>query len=161
MYLSFRSQNHCIALQTPTTAMRSVALARLLLLAPLEDREEKSFDGCLLWLRDWEIGSPELEIVGWRVLQALRGGSEGTTSLRAAPASLFGGDELVDAHVALVQPLIFRWDAYLISESGEWFGFVHHHETTYFVARTQGMLQHVRGQLRLAQWATNECSWPP
>ncbi len=160
MYLSFPTQNRCIAIQTPAAAMRLVALARLLLLASGEDQDDSNFDGCLLWLRDWEIGSPELESVGWRVLQCLRGTSGAIASLQAAPASLFSQDEIVDAHVALVQPLTFGWDAYFVSASGQSFGFVSHHDLTYFVARTEGMLQRLCVQLGIGKWQATKCHWP-
>ena len=74
-------------------------------------RGEADFAGGLLWLRRWEIGSPQQVRVGWRILEDIRRAHGESKSLEMAPAQLFRNDELVELHAFLVQAIAFGWVA--------------------------------------------------
>lgn len=157
--LSFDDANHCLIVRVPESGLRCVALAYVLLMASVRE-DESEFKGCLFWLRDWEIGSPELDRAGHTVLRWLRLAGREPISWHAQPGELFGPDEVAEAHVALVQPLIFDWDAYLVPDAGEYFVFSWHHEHLFVVSPTQSKLDKIGGSLRNGGWAPEEAEWP-
>jgi hypothetical protein len=89
----------------PEEHRKIVVLARAMLMF----REEANFSGGLLWLQRWDIGSPQLVRVGWRILEDIRRAHGELRSLEAAPAQSFRDDELVELHAFLVQAIAFGW----------------------------------------------------
>jgi len=87
----------------------------------LSFRGEAVFGGGLLWLRRWDIGSPQLVRVGWRILEDIRRAHGESRSLEVAPAQLFRDDEFVELHAFLVQTIAFGWVADYIPSSGGFF----------------------------------------
>lgn len=82
---------------------------------------EPHFAGGLLWLRRWDIGSPQTIRVGWRILEDIRRAHGESRSLEVAPAQLFRNDELVETHAFLVQVIAFGWVADYIPSAGGYF----------------------------------------
>jgi hypothetical protein len=161
LYLAHPGMNHCLIVSIPRNGMRSVALARLLMLDGVLEGEEVNFNGCLLWLRDWEIGSPEFDSVGWKLLESLRAVAGHHSSLREDPAQVFEPGELLSAHAALVLPMVFGWDAYYVPAVGESLVYVSHHERLYVVSRTVASKQRIERSLAAGKWEARESQWPP
>jgi hypothetical protein len=160
-YLGFVEQHSSIVIDPGVKGMRTIGLARLLLIAGSTSQDDANFRGGLLWLRDWEIGSPELEAVGWEVLRLLRGRCQEPTELAATPAQGFSQSELLDAHLALAQPLMFGWDAYWVPEDASFFAFIHHHDVVHVVARERHLLESMGRRLSEGQWKSQSGPWPP
>src|ERR1700677_3837129 len=72
--ISFDSQDaYRLRLNFPESPFRVAYAARLLsLLGAFSD--ESGFYGALLWLRLWDIGSPQLEKSGWKMVERMRMG---------------------------------------------------------------------------------------
>jgi hypothetical protein len=157
--LCFPGTNHCLIVRVPESGLRCVALAYLLLMASAR-MEESEFKECLLWLRDWEIGSPELDRAGHTVLRWLRLASTEPISWHDAPGELFGPEEVGEAHAAFVQPLIFDWDAYLVPSSAEYFVFSWHHEQLFVVSPTKSKLDEIGRSLQGGGWPPEVAHWP-
>jgi hypothetical protein len=157
--LRFHGANHCFSVPVLESGARCVALAYMLLMASVR-LDESEFQGCLLWFREWEIWSPELDRAGHTVLRWLRLAGREPISWHDAPGELFGPDEVGEAHAALVQPLIFDWDAYLVPSSGEYFVFSYHHEHLFVVSPTKSKLDEIGRSLQGGGWAPEEEQWP-
>jgi len=83
-------------------------------------RGESNYSGAIVWLRRWDIGSPQLVHPGWLVLESIRRANGDQRPLDIAPAQSFRDDELVAAHAFLIQIMGFGWVAEFVS-SGEYF----------------------------------------
>src|ERR1700682_4939978 len=81
-----------VRVNVPKEALRSVALAYVVVMTGLVDDDEGRFEGGLLWLVDWDIGSETTERVGLRFLRAVRGG---ISEFLEKPAQLFTAAEFV------------------------------------------------------------------
>lgn len=68
-------------------------------------RNEEFFSGGLLWLRRWDIGSPQLVKPGWLVLEGIPPAHGELRSLEGAAAQIFGEDEPVELHAFLIQAI--------------------------------------------------------
>jgi hypothetical protein len=77
--------------------------------AMLTFRGEASFGGGLLWLRRWDIGSPQFISLGWKIIEGIRRVHGDLRSLETAPAQVFRDDEFLDLHTFLVQVVGFGW----------------------------------------------------
>jgi hypothetical protein len=157
--LSFDGANHCLIVRVPESGLRCVALAYVLLMASVRE-DESEFKGCLFWLREWEIGSPQLDRVGHTVLRSLRAARGEAVSWHDAPGELFGPEEVGEANAAFVQPLIFDWDAYLVPSSGEYFVFSYHHEHLFVVSPTKSKLDEIGRSLQGGGWPPAVAEWP-
>jgi hypothetical protein len=82
---------------------------------------ETSFHGGMLWLRRWDIGSPQLVRVGWKILEGMRRGHGDSKPLDIAPAQMFRDDDLVEAHAFLVQVIAFGWVADYVPIGAKYF----------------------------------------
>lgn len=92
---------------------------------------EHSFGGCLIWVAEHRRWSSFSQDVGTHVYSRLGTQSKSPVDIEAKPARLFDKDEILAATATLVQPLIFQWDAHVISHSGNFIATVTH----------EGMLQ--------------------
>lgn len=63
------AEANCIELKFPETPMRVPYFTRVLSL--LNTDAEENFNGALLWLTLWNIGSPGLEKIGWKLVEKL------------------------------------------------------------------------------------------
>lgn len=113
--LRYKGPEHKLFIQIPEEHRGIVVLARVL----LAFRGEANFSGGMLWLRWWEIGSPQLTRVGWHILEDIRRAHGESRSLEVAPAQLFRDDEFVELQAFLTQVMCFGWVAdYVPSASG-------------------------------------------
>lgn len=113
--LQYKGPEHKLFIQIPEEHRGIVVLARVL----LAFRGEVNFSGGMLWLRWWEIGSPQLTRVGWQILEDIRRAHGESRSLEVAPAQLFREDEFVELQAFLTQVMCFGWVAdYVPSASG-------------------------------------------
>jgi hypothetical protein len=128
------SQAEVIMTRDSTLRYKNAAEYKFFITAPEEHREivflaramvtfrgEVDFCGGLLWLQRWDIGSPQLVRVGWRILEGIRRAHGELHSLEAAPAQLFRDDELVELHAFLIQVIAFGWVSDFIPSAGGFF----------------------------------------
>src|SRR5438874_504187 len=66
--LRYKSGEHKFFVTAPEEHRDILFLARHI----LSFRGEGAFDGGLLWFRRWDIGSPQLVRVGWKILEDIR-----------------------------------------------------------------------------------------
>jgi hypothetical protein len=91
---------------------------------------EDEYHGGFLWFTNWDIGTPQIERAGLKIVEQMRRGYGVTSSVENAPAQLFRSDESVDAQAFLTMSVIFGWEAFLMP-----------HRTRYFAyARPNGSL---------------------
>ncbi len=159
-YLRFPDVNYCVVVEIPERAMRSVALSHLLLTYSVKDQEESNFEGGLLWLRDWNIGSPELERAGHRVLECLRACSGEVGLLADLPAQVLERHEFLEAGAAIVQVMVYGWDAYYVPVDAQFFLFVSNDDLLYLVSRSRLVVQHAAERLTRGGWTQRTCDWP-
>jgi hypothetical protein len=81
--------------------------------------DEALFYGALLWIRLWDIGSPQLEKSGWRLIERMRMGFGEHRPLEAASGHWFRADELVDLAAFTVPCLVYGWDAYVLPANSD------------------------------------------
>lgn len=131
------------AVRIPPEAPRALSLAYTLLAAACQDDREDQFGGLFLWLRQWDIWGETAERVAHLILQRLRSPVAGA-SVEEMPAELFEAHELPDAHAAITHAMLFQWDAFVVSPSGDWFAFVSHDQQLFVLARSELALRHLR-----------------
>jgi hypothetical protein len=139
---------HKVEIRLPERSTEIVLLARALCMLPEE--EETSFSGALLWLTGFDIGSVDIEKVGWRILECMRRGFGDHRSLEIAAAHAFRADEFVEASAFLSQVMFFKWDAYFLPPSRNFFVFVSHEEIVQVIANSGEALGDLA--LKLAPW---------
>jgi hypothetical protein len=116
----------CFRLTYPETPRRVTYAARLLSMLGAFEGDESTFNGALLWLRLWEIGSPQLEKAGWKMIERMRMGYGELRPLGEANAHWFRSDEIAELAAFIVPCFVFGWDAYILPSGGHTFGFVSH-----------------------------------
>jgi len=112
--------------------------------AMLVFRSESLFCGGLLWLRRWDIGSPQMVRVGWRIIEDIRRVHGGPQSLEVAPAQLFRDDEFVDLHAFLAQVVGFGWIADFVPSTGNFFLHFKDNRQVCFTAKSADVLNELR-----------------
>lgn len=147
----YRTGSARIRLPSKGTCVESVQLATALLMTGVADDAEENFAGVLLWFQDWDIWSETTERVGWRIVQALRGGPR-SPSIASAPGQLFEPGDFVDAQAMVAQPLIFQWDAYLIPASGDFVARLSHDEGIEITARTSAQAEELFHRFMRGGW---------
>jgi hypothetical protein len=126
----------CIRLNYPETPLRVTYAARLLsMLGTFAD--ESRFNGALLWLRLWNIGSAQLEKSGWKMVERMRMGFGELRPLGEANVHWFRSDEVAELAAFIVPCFVYGWDAYVMPSTGDCFGFISHDEYWDVVARNQ------------------------
>jgi|SRR5580692_1157286 hypothetical protein len=118
--------------------------------AMLMFRGEASFAGGLLWLRRWDIGSPQFIWLGWKIIEDTRRLHGDLRSLETAPAQIFRDDEFFDLHTFLVQVVGFGWVAEFVSPTGGFFMHFKDNRQVCFNARSPELLQELRAAF--AEW---------
>lgn len=135
--ISFDSQDaSCLQLNYPETPLRVTYASRLLSLLGASG-DESGFNGALLWLRLWTIGSPQLEKSGWKMVERMRMGFGDLRPLGDANAHWFRDDEAAELAAFIVPCFVYGWDAYLLPSGGDCFGFISHDGFWCVVAREQ------------------------
>ena len=107
-------------------------------------RGEAGFSGGLLWLRRWNIGSPQAVRTGWRVLEDIRRARGEVRSLEVAPAQFFREDEFVELHAFLIQTIGFGWVADYIPYTGNFFVHFKDNRQICFTAKASETLKELR-----------------
>jgi hypothetical protein len=125
---------NCIELKFPEKPGQVPYFTRVISLLGL-DREELFYGG-VLWLTLWDIGSPQLEKTGWRLVEKMRLAFGETRPISAAPGHSFRSDELVDLNTFLLPCFVFGWDAYLLPSGGDYFVHISHDEFWIVVTKT-------------------------
>jgi hypothetical protein len=118
---------NCIAMSFPETPLRVTYVARLISMMATEG-DEALFYGALLWIRLWNIGSPQLEKSGWRLVERMRMGFGELRPLGVANGHWFRSDEVADLAAFIVPCLVYGWDAYIVPASAGSFTFISHDE---------------------------------
>lgn len=126
----------CIGLNYPETPPRVSYAARILSLLGASG-DESGFNGALLWLRLFDIGSPQLERSGWKMVERMRMGYGDLRPLGEANAHWFRSDEVAELAAFIVPCFVYGWDAYVVPSGGDCFGFISHDEFWCVMARNQ------------------------
>lgn len=149
----FPDQSHRVmALLRAPEASRRVALAHALLCLDSKDGDASDFRGCLIRITDMDIWSPALDQAGQRLLAAFPPVTQGATY---ATWRLDSG-EFESAHALLVIPLLFDWDAYLVSASGDYVVFVSHDGPIEISTRTLQLFEETTERLESWGWELRE-----
>jgi hypothetical protein len=135
---------HKFFLATPPEHYNFVVLTRAILLF----RGEVGFSGGFLWLQRWDIGSPQLVRVGWRILEDIRRAHGESRSLEVAPAQFFRDDELVELHAFLVQAVAFGWLADYVPCAGRFFVHFKTNGQICFIAESAVTLKELRAEFQ-------------
>jgi hypothetical protein len=139
--LGYKGPNqHKFFVEAPEAFREIVVLIRQI----LTFRGEPGFDGGMLWLRQWEIGSPQLVRAGWKIIEGMRRAQGELRPLEVAPAQVFRGDELVDLHGFLVQVVGFGWVVDLVRPTGDFFLHFKSNRQICFAANSAGTLAELR-----------------
>jgi hypothetical protein len=143
-----------LEIKLPTTTAGLIYVARLLV--RLETRgfhassqkSEDEFAGCLVWVVDhntWSSVSREIGLHAFTRLGLHRMDPPESADIKRMPARLFGAGELVAATTTLLQPLLFQWDAYLVSASGNYIVYVSSEGSIpSLIARTSELLDDIK-----------------
>jgi hypothetical protein len=91
------------------------------------------FYGGLLWLANWDIGTPLVERAGLKIIEQMRRGYGNCSSIENAPGNLFRTDEIADLHAFLCLPMLFGWDAYFVPRGTRYFAYVRSNGFLYLV----------------------------
>jgi hypothetical protein len=109
----------------PATAAGLIYAARMLvrletdgLSAPSKNAADE-FPGCLIWVTGHHEWSASTRNVGAYIFARL--GVDGDAiALDAMPARLFESGEAIAAEATLLQPLLFQWETYVVTASGNY-----------------------------------------
>lgn len=117
----------------PETPLRTTYVARVI--SMMRTQDEALFNGAMLWIRLWSIGSPPLEKSGWRLVERMRMGFAELRPLGTASGHWFRGDEIADLAAFIVPCLVYGWDAYVVPANSGCFAFISHDEYWCVVTR--------------------------
>ncbi len=147
--ISHSAKSRRVSVDAPPAVARSAALLRALMLVGADNDVETSFEGGLLWFREWTIWSPALDRLGMYIVDALRGNRG---QLDAYPAQEFGAGELLQAHAAVLQPVLFQWDAYFVPSSAAYVIFISHESAIEVDASDEDTVDDVLVRLKGGSW---------
>jgi hypothetical protein len=137
----------------PDSAARTIALARLCF--PFND--DGSFQGAMVWIREWGIWSEVDEETGLCAVKRLRSDLGISTPLIEEPGHVLGEEEFAEARVLWTIPMIFGWDAILFPRQSDYFVFNSHDEVVSFVSRSNET--HGRLLKEFQEWKPEEDGW--
>jgi hypothetical protein len=135
-----RAKQYRFFVEAPEEFRRVISFTR----AMLTFRSGVSFAGGLLWLRRWDIGSPQFIWIGWKIIEDIRRVHGDLRSLETAPAQVFRDDEFLDLHTLLVQVVGFGWVAEFVSPTGGFFMHFKDNRQVCFTARSPDLLKELR-----------------
>jgi hypothetical protein len=138
-------ESDCIQVKFPETPRRAAYFARMLSTLNLEG--EEYFEGGLLWLTLWTIGSPQLEKVGWNLVEKMRLAFGETRPIGVAPGHWFRSDEFVELNAFLLPCFLFGWDAIFFPSGQDYFVHISHDEYWTVVAKTKAIYDSLFQQL--------------
>lgn len=151
--------SHCLRVPTNVAPPQLLAMAHTILLQDLPEPSAEDFGGALIWLRDWNIWSETFERAGRRLVEIVRAGLVDTEvgTMEMTPAYLFGPQELVDAQLLSTLPLLFQWDAYVISASGRCYASISHHGHLTMLAANAAILARIYERFESVNWHPTNC----
>lgn len=129
----------CLRIETPDSFFDRVMLVYRLLSYP----EEESFSGMLVWFKDWNIWTPQVEQAGLEIAKRMRLGFGLSKPLAEASAHLFESDEFTAAYALAVLPIAFDWDAYLVPGDRRHFSLIHHDGVTWVTPKDEAEFDHL------------------
>lgn len=132
-----------LRLDVPLEAQRVAALASSL----LSVEEDDGYYGALIWFTNWDIGAPQIERCGLRILEQMRRGYGVTASVENAPAQLFRTDEIADVQAFLTLAMLFGWDAYFAPHGTRYFAYARQNSSLFLVTDKEPVLQKLRASL--------------
>lgn len=118
-----------MSIKIPLEAGPAVALSSSI----LAFEANADFYGGLLWVVNWDIGTPQIERCGLKIIEQMRCGYGACSSIENAPGNLFRTDEVGDLHAFLCLPMLFGWDAYFIPRGTRYFAYVRSNGFLYLV----------------------------
>lgn len=136
----------CMVLKFPETPLSVPYFTRVVSMLGI-DREEL-FYGALLWLRLWDIGSPQQEKTGWKIVEKMRLAFGETRPIGMSPAHSFRSDEFVELNAFLLPCFIFGWDAYLLPSGGDYFVHISHDEVWTVVTKSKLLYENLFEKLK-------------
>lgn len=132
-----------LSLRAPTTREAITALPVNIVGVLSSAVDEQS--GWLLWLRDFDIWSEQTEEIGWKLVDSLAESSHQPGLNLNSSALLFEPDETISLKAALLVPILFQWDAYLISGDGTTFVTIDHDDHSLLSTSSDAVLREIRG----------------
>jgi hypothetical protein len=124
--LSFSSEKEPTVLPLAAPATRDAVTALAVNLVGVLSPPASEAADWLLWLTDFDIWSNEIEEVGWRLIDSLMESAQQPKLNPNSSALLFGSNETPSLEAALIVPILFMWDAYLVSGKGTTFVNIDH-----------------------------------
>lgn len=132
-----------LRLSVPQEARKAAALASSLLSVD----EDEGYYGALMWFTNWDIGTPQIERCGLRILEQMRRGYGVVASVENAPAQLFRTDEITDVLAFLTLPMLFGWDAYFAPHATRYFAYVRQNGSLFLVTDREPVQKKLRALL--------------
>jgi hypothetical protein len=139
------SEEHRFFINPPPEHRRIVKLTYdLLTVSPIN-----CFDGGLIWLYGWQLGTPWMIQPGWKILEDMRRAHGDARSLDLAPAQYFREDEFVDLHAYLIQVVAYGWPACYLPSGSRFFVEFRSSERAFFYFKELAMLDELYSKLAL------------
>jgi hypothetical protein len=104
-------EEYAFVIETPEEHRMMVTLALAILSYP----NVGSFEGGLLWLTRWQIGTNQMVRPGWRIIEDMRRAHGELRSLDIAPAQYFRHDEFVELHAFLIETMAYGWAGFFVA----------------------------------------------
>jgi hypothetical protein len=120
-------------------------------------KDSDSFQGAMVWVRQWGIWTEGVEEMGMRIISQMRAGLGEHREIAEAPGHVFSEQEFVDARAFWTLPMILGWDAILFPDKCDYFVFNSHDEVVCFVARERQTYTTLLEQLK--PWEPEESAW--
>lgn len=148
------SDHHSFLVKLPDRPSQVLALARWCF---PDSNEGRSFQGAMIWLRDWGIWNEPDEEMGTRIIGQMRGALGENRELAEAPGHIFSEQEFVDARAFWTLPMVLGWDAMLFPDKADYFVFSSHDEVVCFVVRERRRYVELLEQMKT--WKPEESAW--
>lgn len=116
--------------------------------------EEPSFQGGLLWIKDFGIWGENSEKTGLAMLKQITSGHGEQMALGERSSFLFTAEEVYEAHSLLLLPILFGWDALWVPNTGDYVVSIEHHGRASVTSRNKVIDDELR--TRLKDWLTGE-----
>jgi hypothetical protein len=111
--------------------------------------DENHPTGWLLWLKDFDIWSTEVEEIGWAIMESLM---QGRSELNLnSSALIFEPHEKTSLKATLLVPILFMWDAYLIRDDGAVLVRIDHDDRSSIATISNAILQEMQ-ESQLSPW---------
>ena len=143
------SEEHRFFVKAPEEFRRIMAFTLM-----LTHRRGAAFSGGLIWLRRWNIGTPQFIRVGWRIIEDIRRAHGDPRSLELAPAQLFRDDEFSEMQAFLMQVIGFGWVAEFVPSTAGFFVHFKDNRQVCFTSQSGDLLNSLRTDF--SEWNPTE-----